>query len=74
MSLAAADIAPDTKAMHGLLPLWVGFTVYALAAPSLSIEGPLTGPSARAALAAAGVLGEAKITGLYTLNPRLAND
>ena len=30
MSLAAADIAPDTKAMHGLLPLWVGFTVYAL--------------------------------------------
>jgi hypothetical protein len=30
MTLAAADIAPDTKAIRGLLPLWVGIAVYAL--------------------------------------------
>ncbi len=30
MSLAAADVAPVSKAMRGSLPLWVGVAVYAL--------------------------------------------
>jgi hypothetical protein len=30
MGLVAADIAPDTQAMRGSLPLWIGFAVYAL--------------------------------------------
>lgn len=47
------------------------FTVYALATPTLAIEGPLTGPRVQAALAAAPVLGQASLTGLYRLNPSL---
>ncbi len=45
------------------------FTVYALADSSLPVEGPLDGRSVRAALAKAQVLGQASLTGLYTLNP-----
>ena len=30
MSLAAVDIAPDTKAIRGSLPLWVGVVSYAV--------------------------------------------
>jgi hypothetical protein len=30
MTLAAADIAPDTQAMRGSLPLWVGVVTYAV--------------------------------------------
>ncbi|GAB2834089.1 YbhB/YbcL family Raf kinase inhibitor-like protein [Comamonas piscis] len=45
------------------------FTVYALATPTLAIEGELTGARVRAALAQASVLGQASITGLYSLNP-----
>ncbi len=45
------------------------FTVYALGVPILDIVGPLDGHSVRAALAVAPVLGEARLTGLYTLNP-----
>jgi hypothetical protein len=30
MTLAAADVAPDTQAMRGSLPLWVGAVTYAL--------------------------------------------
>ena len=30
MTLATADIAPDTRAMRGSLPLWVGVAVYVL--------------------------------------------
>ncbi|WP_437217127.1 YbhB/YbcL family Raf kinase inhibitor-like protein [Pectobacterium sp. LFLA-215] len=47
------------------------FTLYALATPSLTIEGELNGENVRAALANAPVLAEAKLTGLYTLNPAL---
>ena len=45
------------------------FTVYALATPTLAVEGALTGANVRAALAQAPVLGQARITGLYSLNP-----
>ena len=48
------------------------FTVYALAVPTLSVAGPLTGANVRAALASTKVLGQASLTGLYTLNPRVA--
>ncbi|MEQ9891631.1 YbhB/YbcL family Raf kinase inhibitor-like protein [Pectobacterium aroidearum] len=47
------------------------FTLYALATPSLAIEGELNGANVRAALANAPVLAEATLTGLYTLNPTL---
>src|ERR1700761_9077409 len=30
MTLVAADIASDSRVMRGSLPLWIGFTVYAL--------------------------------------------
>ncbi|WP_434632840.1 YbhB/YbcL family Raf kinase inhibitor-like protein [Chromobacterium sp. CV08] len=45
------------------------FTVYALATPTLDVEGPPTGANIRAALAKAPVLGQASLTGLYSLNP-----
>jgi phosphatidylethanolamine-binding protein (PEBP) family uncharacterized protein len=48
------------------------FTVYALAESRLRIEGQLDGRSVRAALAKAQVLGQANLTGLYTLNPNVA--
>ena len=48
------------------------FTVYALATPTLVVDGPLTGANVRAALARAQVLGEASITGIYSLNPAVA--
>ncbi|KHN56466.1 YbhB/YbcL family Raf kinase inhibitor-like protein [Pectobacterium fontis] len=47
------------------------FTLYALATPALAIEGELNGANVRAALANVPVLAEAKLTGLYTLNPTL---
>ncbi|AOR65148.1 phospholipid-binding protein [Pectobacterium wasabiae] len=47
------------------------FTLYALATPSLTIEGEFNGANVRTALANAPVLAEAKLTGLYTLNPAL---
>ena len=48
------------------------FTVYALATPTLAVEGALTGANVLAALAAAPVLGQARITGLYSLNPAVS--
>lgn len=45
------------------------FTVYALATPALAVTGPLTGANVRAALASAPVLAQARLTGLYSLNP-----
>ena len=45
------------------------FTVYALATPVLAMDGPITGASVREALANASVLGQASLTGLYSLNP-----
>ncbi|CAM3842206.1 hypothetical protein EV679_3222 [Kerstersia gyiorum] len=50
------------------------FTIYALAVPALEVDGPLTGESVRAALAAAPVLGQASLTGLYSLNPSVPLD
>lgn len=50
------------------------FTVYALATPTLAVDGPLTGASVRAALGAAPVLGQASLTGLYRLNPSVPLD
>ncbi|MCB6183049.1 YbhB/YbcL family Raf kinase inhibitor-like protein [Leeia sp. TBRC 13508] len=47
------------------------FTVYALGVSALAVEGTLTGATVLAALANAPVLGQAKITGLYSLNPRV---
>ncbi|HBJ70474.1 YbhB/YbcL family Raf kinase inhibitor-like protein [Alcaligenes phenolicus] len=48
------------------------FTVYALATPSLAVDGPLTGANVRAALSTAPVLGQASLTGLYSLNPSVS--
>lgn len=48
------------------------FTVYALATPTLQVEEPLTGANVRAALGKARVLGQASMTGLYSLNPAVA--
>jgi Raf kinase inhibitor-like YbhB/YbcL family protein len=48
------------------------FSVYALATPTLEVSGPLTGANVRTALASAQVLGQARITGLYSLNPAVA--
>ncbi|MGN6225188.1 YbhB/YbcL family Raf kinase inhibitor-like protein [Pseudoxanthomonas sp.] len=45
------------------------FTIYALATPELVVDGPLTGTNVCAALAAAPVLAQASLTGLYGLNP-----
>lgn len=53
----------DTRVHHYI------FTVYALATPTLAIDGPLTGNNVRTALRAAPVLGQASLTGLYSLNP-----
>ncbi|MFM0736412.1 YbhB/YbcL family Raf kinase inhibitor-like protein [Paraburkholderia xenovorans] len=50
------------------------FTIYALANPTLEINGPLTGANVRAAIADAHVLGEASLTGLYSLNPDVVID
>lgn len=50
------------------------FTVYALAVPSLTVNGPLTGNNVRAALESAPVLGQASLTGWYSLNPSVPLD
>jgi hypothetical protein len=47
------------------------FTLYALDVDRLPVDGPFTGPQVRQALAGH-VLGEATLTGTYTLNRRLA--
>jgi Raf kinase inhibitor-like YbhB/YbcL family protein len=47
------------------------FTLYALDAPRLAVDGDFTGAQVRAALAGH-VLAEARWSGTYTLNPRLA--
>jgi Raf kinase inhibitor-like YbhB/YbcL family protein len=46
------------------------FTLYALDAQSLNVQGDLTGANVRAALAGH-VLAQAHLSGTYTLNPRL---
>lgn len=46
------------------------FTLYALDVPRLAVQGHFSGNDVRAALAAH-TLGQAALTGFYTLNPRL---
>jgi Raf kinase inhibitor-like YbhB/YbcL family protein len=46
------------------------FTLYALDVPKLTVQGELTGMAVRAALPGH-VLAEARLTGTYSLNPRL---
>jgi hypothetical protein len=46
------------------------FSLFALDVAKLDVKGALTGPNVRTALDGH-VLGEATLTGLYTLNPRL---
>ncbi|NCE89693.1 YbhB/YbcL family Raf kinase inhibitor-like protein [Pseudomonas sp. L13] len=48
------------------------FTLYALAAPRLEVRGELTGANVLLALKEAKVLGQASLTGRYTLNPDVA--
>jgi Raf kinase inhibitor-like YbhB/YbcL family protein len=48
------------------------FTVYALATPTLVVDGPLTGANVLASLSTAQVLAQASLTGRYTLNPLVA--
>ena len=48
------------------------FTVYALDTPTLPLDGRFTGADASRAMEGH-VLGQASLTGLYTLNPRLAD-
>ncbi|GAA5232387.1 YbhB/YbcL family Raf kinase inhibitor-like protein [Verticiella sediminum] len=47
------------------------FTVYALDVETLGVDGTFTGADVRAAMEGH-VLGQASLTGVYTLNPRLA--
>ncbi len=71
------DMNGDYYGYDGPCPPWNDarmhryvFTVYALDVPSLSMDGPITGPAVRAAMAAH-VLDQASLTGTYTLNPAL---
>jgi Raf kinase inhibitor-like YbhB/YbcL family protein len=71
------DMEGDYYGYDGPCPPWNDsilhhyvFTVYALDLEHLPVEGRFTGPEARQAMKGH-VLGEAKITGIYTLNPRL---
>ncbi|WDD90870.1 YbhB/YbcL family Raf kinase inhibitor-like protein [Burkholderia sp. FERM BP-3421] len=73
-----AQMKGDYHGYDGPCPPWNDtlvhhyvFTVYALATPTLDVDGPLNGANVRAALAKARVLGQASLTGLYTLNPEV---
>jgi Raf kinase inhibitor-like YbhB/YbcL family protein len=72
------DMAGDYYGYDGPCPPWNDsivhhyvFTVYALSVDRLEIHGRLTSEAARAAMAGK-VLGEASVTGLYSLNPELS--
>ncbi|WP_027015635.1 YbhB/YbcL family Raf kinase inhibitor-like protein [Comamonas composti] len=56
----------DTRIHHYV------FTIYALATPTLAVTGPLTGANVRTALASAKVLGQGRLTGIYSLNPAVS--
>ena len=73
-----ADMGGDYFGYDGPCPPWNDtiphhyvFTVYALDVAKLPVEGKFTGQQARNALKGH-ILAEAKITGVYTLNPALA--
>jgi Raf kinase inhibitor-like YbhB/YbcL family protein len=72
------DMEGDYFGYDGPCPPWNDsivhhyvFTVYALDVPRLPIEGKFRGPDVRKAMEGH-VLAQAHITGLYSLNPRLA--
>ncbi|MDE1174722.1 MAG: YbhB/YbcL family Raf kinase inhibitor-like protein [Parvibaculaceae bacterium] len=74
-----ADMEGEYYGYDGPCPPWNDaivhhyvFTVYALGAAHLAVEGKLDGRTALEALARAPVLGVASLTGLYSLNPDLA--
>lgn len=73
-----ADMSGDYYGYDGPCPPWNDtiahryiFTVYALGQASLDIQGPLTGQNVVTALASASVLGQASLTGWYSLNPQV---
>ncbi|HJV84830.1 MAG TPA: YbhB/YbcL family Raf kinase inhibitor-like protein [Noviherbaspirillum sp.] len=73
------DMSGDYFGYDGPCPPWNDsilhhyvFTVYALDVERLPVEGKFTGQQARDAMRSH-ILGEAKITGIYTLNPKLAS-
>lgn len=70
-----ADMAGDYHGYDGPCPPWNDeilhhyiFTLYALDLPRCPVEGSFTGSQLREAIAGH-ILGEAQITGTYTLNP-----
>ncbi len=72
------DMRGDYFGYDGPCPPWNDtiphhyvFTVYALDVPKLAVEGKFTGQQVREAMKGH-ILAEAKITGVYTLNPALA--
>ena len=72
------DMAGDYYGYDGPSPPWNDailhhymFTVYALDVPRLDVEGRFTGTDVRTAMQGH-TLAHAAITGVYTLNPRLA--
>lgn len=72
------DMAGDYYGYDGPCPPWNDsivhhyvFTVYALDVAQLSVQGRFTGPDALKAINEH-TLGQASITGTFTLNPRLA--
>jgi len=74
---ADADMAGDYFGYDGPCPPWNDtvvhhyvFTLYALDLPHLPVNGKFTGPQAVSALQGH-ILGQAAITGTYTLNPAL---
>ena len=72
------DMAGDYYGYDGPCPPWNDslvhhyyFTLYALDVPQLNVSGTLTGQAAREAIRGH-VLAEARLSGTYTLNPKLA--
>ncbi len=72
------DMSGDYFGYDGPCPPWNDsivhryvFTVYALSVPALELEGRFTGNDVMAAMEGK-ILDQASLTGIYTLNPRLA--
>jgi Raf kinase inhibitor-like YbhB/YbcL family protein len=73
-----ADMAGDYFGYDGPCPPWNDsivhhyiFTLFALDLERVAVDGKFTGPQVRDAMRGH-ILGEAKVTGIYTLNPQLA--
>ncbi|MDD5297109.1 MAG: YbhB/YbcL family Raf kinase inhibitor-like protein [Rhodocyclaceae bacterium] len=74
---ADPDMAGNYFGFDGPCPPWNDeilhhyvFTLYALDLPRCPVDGPFTGQALRSALAGH-ILGQARLTGTYTLNPAL---